>query len=174
LKLKFPGKNGNKDVILHWIDGGIMPDRPEELSPEEKMGDNGGGAIIVGTKGKMMCSTYGNNPQLLPTSRTIENILPETIARVPDGHYVQWVNACIAGYGKTELSSSFDYAGPLTETILMGNLALRAWNAKDEKGAFIGRKKLLWDAENMKITNFDEANKYVKREYKNNYSLAGF
>ena len=174
LKLKFPGKDGKKDVLLHWMDGGIMPERPEELSPEEKMGDNGGGAIIVGTKGKMMCSTYGNNPQLLPTSRTNENILPETIARVPEGHYVQWVNACIAGYGKKELSSSFDYAGPLTETILMGNLALRAWNVKDDKGVFIGRKKLLWDAENMKITNFEEANQHVKREYKNNYSLAGF
>ena len=174
LKLKFPGKDGKKDVLLHWMDGGIMPERPEELSPEEKMGDNGGGAIIVGTKGKMMCSTYGNNPQLLPTSRTNENILPETIARVPEGHYVQWVNACIAGYGKKELSSSFDYAGPLTETILMGNLALRAWNVKDDKGVFIGRKKLLWDAENMRITNFEEANQYVKREYKNNYSLAGF
>ena len=174
LKLKFPGKNGKKDVQLHWMDGGILPARPEELSPEEKMGDNGGGAIIVGTKGKMMCSTYGNNPQLLPTARTLQNVLPETIARVPEGHYVQWVNACMAGYGKKELSSSFDYAGPLTETILMGNLALRAWNVKNETGVFTGRKKLLWDAENMKITNYDEANKYVKREYKNNYSLAGF
>ena len=174
LKLKFPGKNGSKDVSLHWMDGGIMPDRPEELSPEEQMGDSGGGAIIIGTKGKMMCSVYGNNPQLLPTSRTKENVLPETIARVPEGHYLQWVNACIAGHGKKQLSSSFDYAGPLTETILMGNLALRSWNIKNDKGAFTGRKKLLWDAENMKITNFDEANQFVKREYKNNYSLAGF
>lgn len=174
LKLKFPGKNGKKDVLLHWMDGGIMPDRPDELSPEEKMGDNGGGAIIEGTRGKMMCSTYGNNPLLLPTVRTKENILPQTIARVPEGHYIQWVNACMAGYGKKELSSSFDYAGPLTETILMGNLALRAWNIKNDKGAFIGRKKLLWDAENMKITNFDEANQFVKREYKNNYALLGF
>lgn len=174
LKLKFPGKNGKKDVLLHWMDGGIMPDRPDELSPEEKMGDNGGGAIIEGTRGKMMCSTYGNNPLLLPTVRTKENILPQTIARVPEGHYIQWVNACMAGYGKKELSSSFDYAGPLTETILMGNLALRAWNIKNDKGAFIGRKKLLWDAENMKITNFDEANQFVRREYKNNYALLGF
>ena len=171
LKLKFPGKDGKKDVTLHWMDGGIMPARPDELSPEEKMGDNGGGAIIEGTKGKMMCSTYGNNPLLLPTSRNQEVNLPQTLARVPEGHYIQWVNACIAGYGKKELSSSFDYAGPLTETILMGNLALSAWNIKNDKGAFIGRKKLLWDAENMKITNFDEANQFVKRDYKNNYTL---
>jgi hypothetical protein len=78
---------------------------------------------------------------------------------------VQWVNACIAGYGKNEVSSPFEYAGPLTETILMGNLALRSWNIKSGKG-FPGRKKLLWDAADMKITNFDEANQFVKREYR--------
>jgi hypothetical protein len=94
------------------------------------------------------------------------------VTRVPEGHYLQWVNACIAGYGKKELSSSFDYAGPLTESILMGNLALYAWNIKNEKGEFTGRKKLLWDAKNMKVTNYDEANQFVKRDYKNGYSLA--
>ncbi|MEO6843788.1 MAG: gfo/Idh/MocA family oxidoreductase, partial [Ginsengibacter sp.] len=171
LKLKFPGQAGKPDVFLHWMDGGIMPDRPEELGPDDAMGDWGGGAIIVGTKGKLMCSTYGANPLLLPLSRNKTNTVKETIARVPEGHYVQWVNACIAGYGKKELSSPFDYAGPLTETILMGNLALQAWNIKDAKGNFSGRKKLLWDAKNMKIINFDEANRFVKREYKNGYTL---
>src|ERR1044072_9117394 len=89
-----------------------------------------------------------------------------TLKRVPEGHYVQWVNACIAGYGKKELSSSFDYAGPLTESILMGNLALRVFQMKDSSGKFSGRKKLLWDAKNMKITNYEEANRFVKREYR--------
>ena len=171
LKLKFPGRGGKPDVALRWMDGGIMPERPEELGPDDAMGDWGGGAIIVGTKGKLMCSSYGDNPLLLPLSRNKEINVKETIARVPEGHYVQWVNACMAGYGKKELSSSFDYAGPLTETILMGNLALQAWNIKDVKGAFTGRKKLMWDAKNMKITNYDEANKFVKRAYKNGYAL---
>jgi hypothetical protein len=82
------------------------------------------------------------------------------------------VNACIAGYGKKEVSSPFDYAGPLTETILMGNLALRSWNIKGANGkGFPGRKKLLWDAVNMKITNFDEANQYVKREYRDGWKI---
>ena len=80
-------------------------------------------------------------------------------------------NACIAGYGQKELSSPFDYAGPLTETILMGNLALRSYNIKDANGKFPGRKKLLWDAVNMKITNFDEANQFVKREYRQGWKL---
>ena len=170
LKLKFPGKGGKPDTILHWVDGGLLPDRPEELGPNEIMGDDGGGAIIIGTKGKMMCGTYGNNAILLPTSRSKEVNIPEVTKRVPEGHYLQWVNACIAGYGKNQLSSSFDYAGPLTESILMGNLALRSWNIKSGKN-FIGRKKLLWDAENMKITNFDEANQFVRRTYRDGYKF---
>ncbi len=170
LKLKFPGKAGKPDTILHWVDGGLLPDRPEELGANEMMGDDGGGAIIIGTKGKMMCGTYGNNAMLLPTSRSKEVNIPQVTKRVPEGHYLQWVNACIAGYGKNELSSSFDYAGPLTESILMGNLALRSWNIKSGK-SFPGRKKLLWDAENMKITNFDEANQFVKRTYRDGYKF---
>jgi predicted dehydrogenase len=172
--LKFPGVNGKPDVKMHWTDGGIRPERPEELGPDEVMGDSdgSGGVIIEGTKGKMMCGTYGSNPKLLPTSRMKDVNVPQTLARVPEGHYVQWVNACIAGYGKKEVSSPFEYAGPLTETILMGNLALRSWDIKNDKGRFLGRKKLLWDAKNMKITNFDEANQYVRREYRDGWKLA--
>jgi len=171
LKLKFPGKGGKPTTYLHWVDGGLLPDRPEELDPNEPMGDDGGGAIIIGTKGKMMCGTYGNNATLLPTALSKDVKVPQVIKRVPEGHYLQWVNACIAGFGKNELSSSFDYAGPLTESILMGNLALRSWNIKGVNGGFPGRKKLLWDAENMKITNFDEANQFVKRTYRDGYKF---
>ena len=171
LKFKFPGKNGKPDVYLHWMDGGLVPDRPAELGPDDPMGGDGGGAIIVGTKGKMMCETYGGNATLLPKSRSAEVNTAPVVKRVPEGHYLQWVNACMAGYGKNELSSSFEYAGPLTETILMGNLALRSWNIKDDKGKFTGRKKLLWDAQNMKVTNYDEANQYVKRTYRDGYKL---
>jgi predicted dehydrogenase len=174
IKLKFPLKNG-KEVKLYWMDGGIKPERPDELLPDEIMGDSdgSGGVIIEGTKGKMMCGTYGSNPRLLPTSRMAQVNVAKTLARVPEGHYLQWVNACIAGYGKSQLSSSFDYAGPLTETILMGNLALRSWNIKSADGkSFPGRKKLLWDAKNMKITNFDDANQFVKREYRKGWELS--
>ena len=176
LKLKFPMKNGKPDVKLYWMDGGIMPERPDELLEGEKMGNDDGGAIIVGTKGKMMCGTYGLNPTLLPTSRNKEINIPQTLPRVAgghNGHYAQWVNACIAGYGKQQVSSPFEYAGPLTETILMGNLALRAWLVK-ENNKFTGRKKLLWDAENMKITNYDAANQFVKRTYRGGWGKAGF
>lgn len=164
--LNFPGKEGKPDVKMHWLDGGIIPQRPEELGADELFGDKGGGGVLInGTKGKMMCGTYGSDPTILPTVKTKSLNIPQTLARVPEGHYVQWVNACIAGYGNKEVSSPFEYAGPLTETVLMGNLALRSWNIKSGDH-FPGRKKLLWDAPNMRITNFDEANQFVKREYR--------
>jgi hypothetical protein len=172
IKLKFPGKAGKPDVSLYWMDGGLAPERPDELGPDEPMGGGDGGVIIEGSKGKMMCGTYGANPTLLPTARTKEVSVPRTLARVPEGHYVQWINACIAGYGNKELSSPFDYAGPLTETILMGNLALRSWLVRGPNGqGWPGRKKLLWDAVNMKITNFDEANQFVKRDYRTGWEV---
>ncbi len=172
--LKFPGKNGKPDVKLTWMDGNIRPERPDELGPDEKMGNDDGGAIIEGTKGKMMCGCYGANPTLLPTSKTKDINVPKTIERVPggqEGHYAQWVNASIAGYGKGKTSSNFDYAGPLTETVLFSNLALRSWYLKNSSGKFDGRKKILWDAEKMKVTNFDEANQFIKRQYRDGYTL---
>ena len=99
----------------------------------------------------------------------------ETIARVPEGHYLQWINACMAGYGNAKTSSPFEYAGPFTESILMGNLAIRSWNdgnlPQRANDKYLGRKKLLWDAANMKITNFDEANQFVKRDYREGWKL---
>jgi hypothetical protein len=98
--------------------------------------------------------------------------VPKTLARVPEGHYLQWVNACIAGFGKNELSLPLIMPGH-DGNLLMGNLALRSWNIKDSSGkGFPGRKKLLWDAKNMKITNFDEANQFVKREYRDGWKLS--
>jgi hypothetical protein len=158
------------------MDGGLLPERPEELLPDEPMGDENGGVIFEGTKGKMM-GNYAIPPVLLPSSRMKEVTLPTPhIPRVPEGHYVQWINACLKGFGKAELSSPFDYAGPLTESVIMGNLAIRSYNIKStsadgRRTLYPGRKKLLWDAQNMKITNFDQANAFVKRAYREPWSL---
>ncbi len=181
ITLNFKGKNGKPDVQLHWMDGGIQPTRPEELGANEVMGDGGNGVIFMGTKGKMMAGTYGVDPKLLPTSRTNEVKVPQTVQRVKggeDGHYAAWVEAAIAGYGSDKaknLSSNFDVAGPLTESVLMGNLAIRSYDIRKKKGDdfdYPGRNiKLLWDGPNMKITNFDEANQFVKRTYREGWSL---
>ncbi|WP_316842119.1 Gfo/Idh/MocA family oxidoreductase [Pedobacter gandavensis] len=173
--LKFPKTNKTKgDVVVHWMDGGIQPERPEELEANEVFGDGGNGTLFIGTKGKMMASTYSADPRLLPLSKNKDIKVPAKFARVPggaEGHYAQWVEGCIAGYGKKELSSPFDIAGPLTEALLMANLAIRGTDVqvKNDKGraSFPGRDiKLLWDNNNMKVTNFDAVNQFVKRDYR--------
>jgi hypothetical protein len=93
------------------------------------------------------------------------------------GHQVLWTEACKAGFNSSQhkdLTSSFDYSGPLTETVLMGNLAIRSYllrrevkNAAGRNGLdYYGRKKLLWDGASMKITNLAEANQFVSRDYR--------
>lgn len=184
--LVFERENGNP-IKLNWMDGGIQPERPDELTPNEMMGDPDGsnGVIFEGTKGKMMCGTYGRDPKLLPTDSTEADSVSEKYKRVKGGeagHYNQWVEACIAGYGNMEVSSPFaDYSVPLTESLLMANLAIRSFNFRksvklednteayreDESYVYPGRGiALQWDAENMKVKNFDEANQFVKREYR--------
>lgn len=173
IHLKFPRKDGKGNINFTWMDGGLVPKRPEELLPDEQMGVGGNGYIFEGTKGKIMAN-YASPPLLLPTARMKEITLPSpTIPRIVGGeagHYTEWVDACLLGYGKKVLSSPFEYAGPFTEAVLMGNLAIRSYAMRNDKG-YPGRKKLLWDAKNMKITNFDDANQFVKREYRAGWSL---
>lgn len=169
----------NGDITLHWMDGGIQPERPVELEANELFGDGKNGTLFIGTKGKMMASTYGANARLLPLSRNKEIELKKTLPRVPgqaDGHYGQWVEGCIAGYGKTVLSSPFETAGPLTEALLMANLAIRGYDIQqtnaEGKVNYPGRYlKYLWDNERMKVTNLEAANQFVRREYRKGWNL---
>jgi hypothetical protein len=178
IHLQFPARGNMKPVELVWYDGGIIPKRPAELLPDEQFGEGDGGILFEGTKGKIMAGLFGRNPTLLPTRKMKEVKLPAPKRPlVPgnwDGHQTQWVEACKKGYG-AYTSSPFEDAGPLTETVLMGNLAVLSYNysENDSKGnpQFKGRKQLLWDGENMKITNFDPANQFVKREYRGEWKL---
>ncbi len=164
IHFEFPEREGMPPVTLHWYDGGLLPRRPEELEDGEPMGDSGGGVLFVGDKGKLMCDVYARRPRLLPLSKMEDFVAPEkTLERIEGSHQSSWVAACKEG---TQPSSNFDYAGPLTEMILMGNLAIRSFYDGNE-----GRKKLLWDGKNMQITNYDPANEYVKRIYRDGWSL---
>ncbi|AII53769.1 Gfo/Idh/MocA family protein [Hymenobacter sp. APR13] len=174
--LTFPKTSKTKqEVTVHWMDGGIQPERPDELGANELFGDGGNGTLFVGSKGKMMASTYGADPRLLPTSRTQQANIKQKLARVPggaDGHYAQWVEACLAGYGNKSVSSPFELAGPLTEALLMANLAIRGYDIQRPKATGSGMDypgrgiELLWDAQQLRVTNFDEANRFVRREYR--------
>lgn len=167
---------------MTWTDGGLRPFHPELIPADHHIGsqDSSNGVIMYGEKGIMTCGTYGLNPKIYFNNGDILNFEDKTVNEVPEyGHHSSWVEACKAGYKSSrhiELTSTFDYAGPLTESILMGNLAIRSYNIRKKNSTnnrfnYPGRKKLLWDGSNMRITNFDEANQFVKREYREGWSL---
>lgn len=179
IHLHFPARTDMVPVELIWYDGGILPERPRELLPDESMGEWDGGILFEGTSGKMMAGLFGRNPTILPTRMMKDIPLPEPARPlVPggeEGHQQQWVKACKAGYG-AYTSSSFADAGPLTETVIMGNLAVLTYNYAEPiddwvKWTYPGRKELLWDGPNMKITNFEPANQFVRRNYRGDWQL---
>jgi hypothetical protein len=93
------------------------------------------------------------------------------------GHYTQWVEAAIAGYGKIPLSSDFEVAGPLTEALLMSNLAIRGYDIRKSRANgrgfdYPGRyAELLWDNDGMKVSNIDEVNQFIKRNYREGFGV---
>jgi hypothetical protein len=131
----------------------------------------------------MTCGIYGKTPKVFIKGKQVpESELPKAkVARIENGdngHNYHWVKACKEGFGSAQhlsLASGFDYAGPFTETVLMGNLAIRSYMMQTSgvgRGAkYDGRKKLLWDGDSMKITNFEAANQFVKREYREGWKL---
>ena len=152
----FPERKGQPEVKLVWYDGGLTPPRPEELGEEKLNGE--GGILYVGSKGKMIQQTYGARPRLLPFEKHNDYGAPrEKMARVPhQSHEMNWVNAI---KGKDEISCPFSYAAHLTEIMLLGVASLRA-NAK-----------LIYDGENMRVTNNVAANDFLTRTYRQGYSL---
>jgi len=150
---EFPGRGSMPPVKLIWCDGGKEPPFPESVPMEEraKLGDSDKcGTLFIGDKGMVTCDTYGDSPRLVPYAK------PNVPKRLPTspGHYVEWIEACKGG---EPAKGNFDYAGPFTEMVLLGNVAIRAGQKVD------------WDSEAMKVTNVLEANKYIKREYRKGY-----
>lgn len=183
-QLKFQATEKNPtELIMEWSDGGLRPFHPELIPADHPIGswDSANGVMMIGEKGIMTCGVYGKHPKIYFNNGEI--LIGETGEQnkddVPEyGHQASWVAACKEGFGKEKhkaLTSSFDYAGPLTETVLMGNLAIRSYMIRklnsNNRFDYPGRKKLLWDGANMKITNFDEANQFVKREYRKGWKL---
>jgi predicted dehydrogenase len=158
IHLEYPARDSMPAVKVHWYDGGLLPERPEELEEGRRMGTDGSGVIFVGDKGKLMCGCYAQSPQLIPYSKMQAYKRPEkTVPRVETSHEMDWVNAIKEG---RQPSSNFDYSGPLTEMVLMGNLSM-----------FAPGKKILWEGDNMRVTNIPELNKYVNPPYRDGWYL---
>ena len=153
---KFPANGNRGPVTLNWFDGGMMPARPEELEDGKQMGTGGGGMIFHGTEGKLMADVYGENPRFIPETDIKDIGQPKKTMEYSPGIHEEWV---AAAKGNGDTSSNFTYAAALTETMLIGNMAIRFNDTK---------KKLQWDAENMQVKNLPEANEWLKsrREFR--------
>ncbi len=164
---KFPARGNQPPVKLTWMDGGLMPARPD-LLPEDVPLDPGGGVVFIGEKGILVHGTYGANPKLYPQSlMEVAAKVPKTYFRVEksgDGpmaqakHWMNWANAI---RGKEKATCPFDYASRLTETMLLGVVAMKAGQGK----------RIYYDGEAGKITIFADANQYLSREYRKGWSL---
>ena len=155
VRYQFPSVNGNPGIRLNWYSGGLKPPLSEHVPSETRLG--GHGCMLVGDRGTMVTSNYGRDARIYPLSR-MESLkdAPETYPRVKKSHPLAWIEAAREG---DQPASSFDYAGCLTETVLLGSAAIRA------------RKPLCWDAENLEITNVPQTNHLLRTDYRDGWSL---
>ena len=152
---EFPARGGAGPLKLVWSDGGLRPPRPLDLPEDVTMGDNG--RLLIGDKGYILGST------VYPEARRKEvGSVPQRFARVAD-HYQEWAEACKGG---KPAGSNFDWAGPLAEIVLLGNVALRV-----ELRKLLVHTRLKWDPIALRISNLEEADKLVHPGYRQGWNL---
>ncbi len=151
---QFPARGNLPPLHYTWYDKFKKP--PAELFEGEEVTSSG--SLIIGEKGKLYSpGDTGEDFHLLPRAKFEGFKGPaEFIPRSP-GHHAEWIRACKGG---PPAMSNFDYAGPLTEMVLLGNVAMR-----------VPGRKLEWDAAKVQVTNYPEANQFVRREYRDGWTL---
>ncbi len=155
----FPARGDMPAVDLHWYDGGMAPQRPKDLEGgrELRLGD-GGGTVFVGEKGTIISGSHGESPRIIPEVKMRAYTRPpKTLRRVTGTHEQNWIDACKGGPPAT---SEFDCAARLTETVVLGNVALR----------FPG-EVLEWDGPSHKVINVPEANAFLYPNYRKGWHL---
>ena len=150
---EFPARGDQPAVTMKWYDGENRPPRPKELDERRELPDQGG--LYYGDKGVILLP-HGGAPRLIPETRMRGFKPPDPFLPREVNHYEDWIRACKGG---PKPLSNFEYAGPLTETILLGNIAAKADG------------KLQWDGPQMKMMNNDRANEFLRREYRSGWTL---
>jgi predicted dehydrogenase len=154
---EFAARGDLPPVQLHWYDGGLLPARPNGL-PDDLDLDPEDGVLFVGEKGQLLSTGWGTQRlRLLPEKLHRDYARPPKTLPRSAGHHREWVDAC---KGAPAPRSSFDFAGPLTEAVLLGSLCVRR-----------GGEKLHWDSANLRITNAPEANQLLHYRYRDGWTL---
>jgi hypothetical protein len=156
-RMHFPARGSMPAVKWTWYDGGMMPPIPGDLEETRKLQDNG--TLLIGSKATVMCDTYYDSVRIIPEAKMKElapSLPPKTIPRVAGGHFAEWLRACKGGI---PAGSNFEYASRLTESVLIGNVALRA------------KRRIEWDSAAMKVTNLPSANAFVTTQYRPGFGV---
>ncbi len=154
---QFPARGEMPPVKVHWYDGGLLPERPDELEDDKPL-DAEDGIIFVGDKGKILVRGWGGEtPRLIPDSKHASFTPPPKTLPRSIGHHEEWIAACKTG---SPTQSDFSFAGPLTEAVLLGSVAIR-----------MGGEELSWDSAQMKIPNNPEAEQYLQYKYRDGWAL---
>lgn len=154
IRFKFKAQTELPAFDLFWYDGGMKPSTPDELIPSGKSLEREG-MMFVGEKGRIIAGFRGENPVLYSDNKPIPAQKAENQNPGGDANNI-WIDSF---RNNTQSPGSFLYTGPVTETILLGGVALRAG------------KRVEYDTSSMKITNIPEANKYLVREYRKGWEL---
>ena len=155
VRYEFPAREKMPPVTLTWYDGGLRPMLLKEMEAGMQMGT--GGTLYVGDKGKIL------DDKILPQSLREAYKAPVPYIPSSPGHEEEWIRACKGGAAG---GSDFEWAGPLTETVLLGNIALRP-ELKEKLSGQI----LEWDSEKFTFTNLPEADVFLHTQYREGWSL---
>jgi hypothetical protein len=153
IKYHFPELNGRRAVDVYWYDGDMLP--PTTLTGGKPPPGDHNGVIFVGEKATI-AGAYTKEPFFVDEKQQKEIKPPDKFIPRSIGHREEFLEAILGGPDPTV---NFDYAGPLTEMVLLGNLAVRT-----------GRR-IEWDVARMKVTNDREAQRYVRSEYRKGWTL---
>jgi predicted dehydrogenase len=160
IRYDFDARGDMPPLRFTWYDGGLKPSRPPELEenrPFRGEPDEEEGLLFVGDHGKILCGFNGKDPRLIPQSKMdAYKQPPKTLPRSP-GNEREWLDACKGG--KTKPGGNFEFEDLVTETLLLGNVAV------------LTGQKLTWDHANLKANNSDLGQKYIRPERRTGWEL---
>lgn len=160
IEYHFPARRGRPELLVVWRDGNLQPPKPRWMAAGEEL-PQPSGQLFLGESGALVAGIYGQEPRLYPRQLHLEVLADPSQEKYPrtEGAHQEWIDAC-KGEGTTGSGFS-QHAGPLTEMVLLGNLAVRT------------RRALSWDAATGRVANDDEANRLLHDEYRSGWSLEG-